>query len=91
MSSHPPLEKEPTPMPVEPIAPAVETEQLALIDTDEVEADSFEDQEPDNRSVIKRFWWMIPILGVVLAIGGLSCLPDSEQKYGRGCGCRTAP
>ena len=72
MSSYPPLEKEPTPMPVEPMAPAVETEQLTLIDTDEVEAVSSEDKEPDDRSVIQRFWWMIPILGVVLAIGGLS-------------------
>ena len=72
MSSHPPLEKEPTLMPVKPIDPTVETEQLTLIDTDEIEADSSEDKEADNRSVIQRFWWMIPILGVVLAIGSLS-------------------
>ena len=72
MPSHPPLEKEPTPIPLEPIDPMVETEQLAPIDIEEVEVDSSEDRAPDNRSVIRKFWWTIPLLGVVLAIGGLS-------------------
>lgn len=69
----PSLEKEPTQMPTFPLEPGVESQQLELTGVmDDVETGVPNGGDAERRSGLKKFWWMIPLLGVVLAIGGVS-------------------